>query len=270
MTETTSRILLDNTGLLIIETTKSLVEIKKDIKVAKIIQKCAKSDYPIDINYMINLLEFRLLISLLMLDFATVMRSYLNSKFQYEALFSARQIIVIIYEGYKKIYNFLNPNKDGEPLKYRHNSFWIKNIGPIIKKDFAFLQNEYDSITESLDKYLKINFALVRNQRNLSIHYDDNPIKVYEMLLKLDIEDTFKKLIPFLNIMINMSILSRKISTLYRIKADSLNRKQMQKMELIHEKIEKLKNNKNKELLDSVQQSFNQIMALYVKVGQTL
>lgn len=67
----------------------------------------------IDLKSLKSLLEFRLFIGLLNLDLCTAVRIYLNAKFQYEGVSSARQIIVIINEGYKKIYNFLLEKENG-------------------------------------------------------------------------------------------------------------------------------------------------------------
>lgn len=206
MTEETKTKILKNTESKIIETTKIIDEVRRLLKTTEDIQLFMfQKNIPIKLDNLKSLLEYRMLIGLLILDLASAMRIYLNAKFQYEELFSARQIIVIINEGFKKIYNFINKNEKGEEItKHRKDSYWIKNIGAIIKRDLPHLQKEYDSLTVELDNCLKFNFDVIREQRDLSIHYDKNPTKVYDMLLKLNIEETFKKMIPFLDILNKM------------------------------------------------------------------
>jgi hypothetical protein len=216
--------LLNETESLLSVTTESIDVIYELIKLARHFKSVLKPEQiPFNINDAIKLLKFRLFISFLMVDLASAMRIYLNAKLQYEALFSARQIIVIFYEGYKKIYNFLNPNKNEDPLKYRNSSFWIKDIGSIVKNNFYELQNEYDVITNRLENYFENNFELLKMRRNLSIHYDNDSSTVYEMFSKLNVEDTYKKLIPFLDILNNMSFLASKIATLYDLRLIDIN-----------------------------------------------
>ncbi len=216
--------LLYETESLLNITTESIDGIYELIRLARRFQsKLKPKQIPFNINELITLLKFRLFISFLIVDLASAMRIYLNAKLQYEAIFSARQIIVIVYEGYKKIYNFLNPRENEDLLKYRNNSFWVKDVGSIIKNNFPKMQNEYTELTTRLEKYFESNFALLKMRRNLSIHYDSDSIKVYEMFVNLDIEETYKKLIPFLDIIDNMSVLTGKIATLYDLSLINLN-----------------------------------------------
>lgn len=145
-----------------------------------------------------NLLNFRLIVGIINLDLCAAVLIFLKGKFQYEAIYSSRQIIVIICEGYKKLYNFKSNEAN------RNNSFWVKEVGNIIKQILPEYQSQYDLLTQKLDEYLNINFDILKTQRDLSIHYDKEPIKVYEMLSNLDVEETFKKLIPFLSILNDM------------------------------------------------------------------
>lgn len=120
-------------------------------------------------------------------------------------MYSVRQIIVIINEGYKKIYNFTTINKNGDEIvRDRNQSFWIKDIGGMIVKDLNHFENQYNELTIKLENYLKNNFEEIKEQRNLSIHYDRVPTKVYDMLNQLNFEEIFKKLIPFFDILNQM------------------------------------------------------------------
>lgn len=170
-----------------------------------------------------NLINYRLFIGILTADLCCAILEYLNSKFQYQGLFSSRQIIIIISEGYKKIYNFTFKNKQGDFVsKHRNKSFWISEIGYLINELPDFKQ-EYDSITKILDDYLSVNFDLLKKQRDLSIHYDKEPMKVITMLSDFDIEETFNKIIPFLQILNEMYSFTSNLSKGY---LDKLNNSQ--------------------------------------------
>ncbi len=228
LTAETKASLLINTEMMISEISSAVDQahqfIERTEKIHSVLSEKNNNIPFININH---LLKYRLFIGILILDLATAIRIYLNAKLQYEALFSVRQIIVIINEGYKKIYDFISKDgKDADKNRNRNNSFWVKNIGEIIKLDLPDLQQEYDSITIELEKYFNINFEEIKDQRNLSIHYDKNPTRVYDMLLKLDIDETFKKLIPFLAILNRMFDLTHLLVFGYNEKLDKERRNQ--------------------------------------------
>jgi hypothetical protein len=140
----------------------------------------------------------------------------------------------------------LPENEFGDIIsKHRNKSYWIKEIGDILQNELVELKFEYDEITNDLDEYLKINFALLQVQRNLSIHYDKDPTKVYKMLIELDVEETFKTLIPFINILNKMFEFTNKLRDAYKIKSGSDTQKINHNFERMALDLEKLKNNKN-------------------------
>jgi hypothetical protein len=244
MTEETKTKILNNTESKIIETTKIIDEVRRLLKTTEDITFfMSQKNIPINLDNMKSLLEYRMLMGLLILDLASAMRIYLNAKYRYEELFSARQIIVIINEGFKKIYNFINKNEKGvEITKHRKDSYWIKNIGAIIEKDLPHLQNEYDYLTLELENCLKLNFDVIREQRDLSIHYDKNPVKVYDMLLKLDIEETFKKMIPFLDILNKMFTFTDQLVYGYKEKTNAKKKEHEINIDTMILKLESIKN----------------------------
>jgi hypothetical protein len=259
---------------LLMNTEKKISEISKAVDQAhQFLEKTEKiqsllTEKNIDINFInINhLLKYRLFIGIIILDLAAAIRIYLNAKLQYEALFSVRQIIVIINEGYKKIYNFILKHDKGIDIeKYRKNSFWVKNIGEIIYLDLPDLQQEYDSITIELERYLIMNFDGIKDQRNLSIHYDENPVRVYDMLLKLDIEETFKKLIPFLGILNRMFDLTHLLVLRYNEKLDTERRNQETQFEIMISKLEEFKNQENENNISLLQDSMRNTMREFFK-----
>jgi len=255
MTEETKAKFLQNTEIKIIETTKVIDEVRRLLRTTEDIQLfMSQKNIHLNLDNLKSLLEYRMLIALLILDLASAMRIYLNAKFHYEELYSARQIIVIINEGFKKIFNFIQKNEKGEKIvKHRENSFWIKNIGSIIENDLPYLQQEYKSLTADLENYLNTNFDSLRTQRDLSIHYDKNPANVYDMLLKLDIEGTFKKMIPFLDILNRMFKFTNQLFNGYKEKTYKEKKTHERNINNLILKLEHLKNAENNETISSFQ-----------------
>lgn len=262
MTAETKASLLINTEMKISEISLAVDQARQFLdKTEKVHSVLSEKNINIDFININLLLKYRLFIGILILDLATAIRIYLNAKLQYEALFSVRQIIVIINEGYKKIYDFISKDeKEADKNRNRNNSFWVKNIGEIIKLDLPDLQQEYDSITIELEKYFNINFDEIKDQRNLSIHYDKNPIKVYDMLLKLDIEETFKKLIPFLAILNRMFDLTHLLVLGYNEKLDKERRNRENQFENMITKLDEHKNAENENVISSLQESMRNTM----------
>lgn len=255
MTEETKAIILQNTETKITETTKILDELRRLLKTTDDIQLfMSQKNIHLKLDNLKSLLEYRMFIALLILDLASAMRIYLNARFHYEELYSARQIIVIINEGFKKIYNFIQKNEKGEEnINHRKDSFWIKNIASIIEKDLPYLQQEYKSLTAELENYLNTNFDSIRTQRDLSIHYDRNPANVYDMLLKLNIEETFKRMISFLDILNKMFKFTDQLVYGYKektYKEKNIHNKNIDSMIL---KLESFKNAENNENISSFQ-----------------
>lgn len=182
------------------EQTNKLVQIKKDYP------KIENTSKFIIIEKLFN---FRLIISLILLDLCVAVLIHLRGKFNYEGIYSLRQIIVIINEGYKKLYHFVNNDQN---TKNRRNSFWIKEIGFIVKNELKELETSYGLITKNLDDFI-IEVESLFGIRNFSVHYDAYAIKVYEMMKQLNQPSTFSTLIQFLKILNDMHDFSSKIQT---------------------------------------------------------
>lgn len=156
-------------------------------------------------------LEYRLLIILIYLDLASAIRAFLYSKHSYQRKTHLRQIIVILNEGFKQIFNFIIVNDKGDQIrKYRNNSFWIKEIGSIVKNSMPELEKDFNLISDKLENYSRANLPL-KIQRDLSIHYDKKPSKVYDMIGSLNVNKTFLQMVPFLDILNKMNKFSRQL-----------------------------------------------------------
>lgn len=227
---------------------------------------CSDNELIISLGGLKNLLEYRLFIGILTLDLCTATLIYLRAKFHYEGLYSARQIVIIISEGYKKIYNFVSKNKEGDLItKYRNNSFWIKEIGYIIKSDLPNYQPQYELITEQLDKYLEVNFEALKTIRDLSIHYDKDPIKVYNMLSQLHIEETFEKVVPFLNILNEMFAFTGELNLGYLGKSENEKKQNDKRIDEIADSLDKFKHKNNPPIITELQEKILVLKTIFDK-----
>ena len=94
-------------------------------------------------------------------------------------------------EGYKKIYGF------GESQQKK--SFWVSQI-KIAIDSLGSYADEYNRI-EVLLKDMANDHVLNKEMRDLAIHYDDDPLKVYKMLSDLSAEDVTSRCNKFFGIL---------------------------------------------------------------------
>jgi len=268
MTEETKSKLIESTELGIEHVSKSVDEVRSFIKKVKLMTDfIAESEFNIEDKIFDNiekLLEYRLLIGLIYLDLASAMRAHLNSKYNYEKLLSIRQIIVTINEGYKQIYNFTKINERGDTVtKYRKKSYWYEDIRVIINESIIELKPEYDSLTKKLDDYFDENFEAIKEQRDLSVHYDRKASKVYDMIVSLDVENTFKKLSPFLAITTEMFRFTEKMASISKVKEKQKNIEMHNKFESIffdiENKIKKANPNVSPEVMSKLEELTSKI-----------
>jgi len=140
-----------------------------------------------------DILDLGMLIALVFTDLCVCINHYFNAKYKYEAMYSLRQINVIMIEGYKKIYGFNDKI---------NNSLWISKIKPLVEKEYDQLNKEFNSILSDIQE-IGSNGTLNNVFRNISIHYDIEPIKVYETFVNIKIEDVssnFKNVIPYISL----------------------------------------------------------------------
>jgi hypothetical protein len=154
---------------------------------------------------LIRLSEYNLLLGFISLDLCAAYRVYLKADINYEVMYATKHLIVILNEAYKKIYNYVWPNDKGNLLmKDRNKSFWIKDIGQIIRLQIPELKDEYDRLTKALDDYYDPELRAMKTPRDMFIHYDDRPSELYDVLCTIDIQITTEKIIPFLEILKQM------------------------------------------------------------------
>lgn len=145
-----------------------------------------------EFNALKGVLNTSLLIDFINLDLCSAFRQYVSTELsaKYDKRQAMTKINIVMSEGYKKIYGF------GE--KQRGNSYWAQQIKTVV--DFlGGLDKEYKAIETELIAFGDNNI-LNKDMRNLAVHYDESPMKVYKMLLKLDAEEVSKRCIEFYNL----------------------------------------------------------------------
>lgn len=177
----------------------------------------AETDDILKLQNIKRLTEYYMLITIFHLDLSVIINLFLNGKSEYEKLFALKQGMVIINEGYKKIFNFVIIKNDGSfNYSQRNQSFWNKEIRQISNR-YPQLSTEFELITNQLDDYYKISFDSIKEIRDLTVHYDKEPVKFNQMLISLDTETIFVKLTGFVKILSRMylfiSLVMSEIST---------------------------------------------------------
>lgn len=137
-----------------------------------------------------SILSTLMMLTYINLDLLAAFRQYLARELDtnYDKRQSMTKINVIMNEGYKKIYGFGKQQQE--------KSFWrvqIKNAVDFI----GGLEDEYSSIQEDL-KTINTNNVLNKNIRDLSVHYDKDPLKVYDMLTSISAEEITDRCISFM------------------------------------------------------------------------
>lgn len=132
-----------------------------------------------------TILETRLTINYIELDFCAAYCQYLSAKTNYEQRFACKGINTILSEGYKKLYGFTA----------KEDSFWKKQIKFAVEQH-PELHEEYLRITNDLES-LQTKEVFNKEMRDISVHYDFDPRKVYQMLAKISAEEVVRRYIEF-------------------------------------------------------------------------
>lgn len=205
--------------------------------------------------------EYTMLLGLVWLDITAGFRIYLNARENYEAIYSTKNLLITINEGFKQIYNYVSADPNGNlKTKPRNNSFWVKDIGVLVNDQLTHLSYEYNEITSELDLYDDDELKNMRGPRNLFVHYDPEPSKVYDELINLDIEKMARKMIPFMQILSKMILFGRKVLEHYSAYIEKSNNNFYDQE---YEKIEGLKAKHSDS--QQLQDLFNQIQADLMK-----
>lgn len=139
-----------------------------------------------EIYKLFRLIEYNILICLVSLDFSTMLKLFLRPQKKYDQIFACKQLYIIIIESFKKIYGFSKAIKD---------SFWVKDIAYLVNTYSPSSIVEYDSLTLEITKFCEDNFkdGKWKDNRDLSVHYDIQPSKVYHMVVNFSEDELLRK-----------------------------------------------------------------------------
>jgi len=113
-------------------------------------------------------------LGLIHLNISSAFRIYLKGDEPYDTIYTSKQLLVTINEGYKQVYHYLNVI-DGELVDdKRKQSYWVKDMGRLVSKEIQGIINNYKSITFALDDYDNLQLKQMTKPGNLAIHYDKN------------------------------------------------------------------------------------------------
>jgi hypothetical protein len=149
-----------------------------------------------------ELIKLNISLLLISMDLSTFLRANFKSASPTEKRFNLKYVNVITYEGFNYFFGLRN-NKE--------NALWSLLMKEAKQIDNKVLNDDILKVTACADefenKYLQSSDL---NSRNLSVHYDKNPILVYYDIVKLNEEDETKRAIAFLAILESLSFFIRK------------------------------------------------------------
>lgn len=160
-----------------------------------------------------GVLRTALMLGYINLDLCAACRQYLSTELTtaYEKRQAITKINIIISEGFKKIYGFENAKK---------KSFWNTQIRTAIGF-VGELEEEYKNIGTELETYSSDESKFNQDMRNLSVHYDEDPIKVYDMLASLSAEDVISRCVDFQHLLVKVAEFVCKLSDLMLVKSEN-------------------------------------------------
>ena len=150
-------------------------------------------------------LRTQLTLCFINLDFCAAIRQYLSTDTStyYEKRQAMTKINIVMSEGYKKIYGF----KEQQQRK----SFWISQIKTAVDI-LGVGDTEFDRIEGVLRNFESDNI-FNQDMRDLSVHYDEDPLKVYKMLSDLSAEEVTDRCLKFLALLTEVSEFVSKLIT---------------------------------------------------------
>lgn len=131
------------------------------------------------------MLELRRDIRFVMIDLLTSLRACLNATSTFEKCYHIKNLEGIRVEGYQLLCGYGKEKEDaiwtrfGVELKKCHSEARKERF----KKAYEGLEQVYDQITETFNKISTTDEE--RSSRNLTYHYDDEMLLVYEQLIKV-------------------------------------------------------------------------------------
>ena len=137
-----------------------------------------------------DILSLHMHVLYITMDLCVAFRFYLSAQIPHEERFAIQQLNVIMVEGYKRLYGFNSGIKTSLFYKVNPKQNTITSIDydgyRRVEKELVKLGN-----SSNLDKYA----------RDISVHYDTDVLKVFNMLVSMDAEETSQKVISCLDVL---------------------------------------------------------------------
>lgn len=176
----------------LIETTASFIpELYKTLKLQIAIKRGSKgNDSPI----VSHIRDMEIAADFILVDLGVSIKAVAQTKGPYEGRFHTKNMLAVLSEGYKLVYGFGNRRK--------------KSVWGSLKKDIVKFSNDefikrYNNITTLLNKFG--DYHLDPDLRNLTLHYDDNMMNVYQKTVSIyNIDDSCHSAIAFFDILKKM------------------------------------------------------------------
>lgn len=146
--------------------------------------------------------ELSIAVNYSLMDIGVSVRASIGSEDTYEKRFHLKNLKASISESYKLILNF---------GKARKKSIWSK-LGAELNSSNQLIEELYKRITAALGFFADNHIN--QDLRNLTLHYDDDMMRVYDATIGINNEDTeMKSLCEYMDILQSMRFLIALIET---------------------------------------------------------
>ncbi|MDR1717034.1 MAG: hypothetical protein LBS20_14465 [Prevotella sp.] len=153
-------------------------------------------------------LSLYLYVQFMNVELASVLRACFRANLFPEKRYNLKYINSQILEGYKYLYGYGNK---------RRKSIWVSKVKPLLdiinEQEF---ENDYKNLESQIVKFGEENIAN-KEQRDLTFHYDLEPVKVYNMLMELSEETETQRLIRFMDLLQSISSFISKYIGRYKL-----------------------------------------------------
>ena len=194
------------------------------------------------IHRLLEIEKIAIQLTFLYIDLASALRAFISSEYVLEKQLSLKQVIIIVYEGFNKLYG-IDDNSQ--------NSFWKKYVCPVISQTTENTTLcEFNSMDKELQE-LKLNIKSFSNQRQLSVHLDKGLIEVYSMLHNMNPFKELQKALLLLNFLPKFLNFLNKCLYIVELNSQSIHEKRMaptyEKIDNVMNMLEKAPDNQQKE-----------------------
>ncbi len=132
---------------------------------------------------------------------ASILRACFRANLLAEKRYNIKWINCMIIEAYKHLYGYGSKRKE---------SLWVSKVKPALEtiNDFELIRDLKNLESDIIE--FGQNETTNKDKRDLSLHYDLEPVSVYNMLTSLSEEDEAQRLISFMDLLEKISFFTSK------------------------------------------------------------